>query len=806
MNILEKVKNFFEIKENKVQALQQKENDSVGSIISPVFKEIPPDSKSGKFLTEGLRSWAFIAISAIADEIATTEISLYKKVGSDWLDQENHKALKLIEKPNNFQTKEDFLWLTVVYWLSEGEAPIYLNSPKNPTEMVLLNPERLTLEFDDKNIIGKYIYRQSDGKRTIIPAENMLMLKIPSVYSPFRGTGLMRYIAQTLDIDNYIDEYVKLFFYNDTTPGAVLETEQELNKNIVERLKNQFRNRHQGVKNSHKLAILEKGMKYKKTSSNINELQLKELNDLIRDKVLACFRVPKSVLGIVEDVNRSNAEASSYTFSKRCIEPKVKMIQGQLNQFLLPRISDSDNLWFEFENVVDEDKLVNAQINEIGVRNGWLTKNEVRETMGLDPLEEDEADEPKKEDPKKRDDDEEEENEEDKKEPKKRIREKKRPDTLVEIMKDILEEEKPNPKKFYTETELVDFHKNKIMFTGHIESNFINELNIHFRRQKRTILKQLEGKATKSNKLNLLLDFDSEVLSMIKIASPFLFEAIQKESELTYALLGLRGGLTPLDSLVRDFVNTRTLKLGEETTKTSQEAIDNIIKKWSEDGKSTIELRKELEEYFDGTGEVGAKARASMIARTETTKATGFAQQEVYKETGAISKQWLTAVDEKVCEWCNSMNDKYGNGMVVGIEENFFDKGDIFVNSEGKQMSLDWENIDTPPLHPNCRCDIIPVYAESKSLNNKAEIKKAMIEKKEKFELEQKRLQEIEDRELLINKKEFKLIEKEENLAKEEEKQKKLSEELKKEKEKTKKELKELEDYNKKLNGKVKST
>jgi HK97 family phage portal protein len=763
MSFIDNILGYFR-QEKEVEVVKQKQDEEVGRIIQPIFREIPPNSKAGKFLSEGFRSWAFIAISAIADEVATTELVLYNKKSEDWEPIENHPVLSLLEKPNSFQTKEDFLWLATIYWLSEGEAPIYLNSPKNPTEMVLLNPEKLTMEFDNKKIIGGYKYQQSNGTTTMIPAENVLMLKMPSTASPFRGTGIMKYIAQTLDIDNYIEEYLKLFFFNDTTPGATIETDQELTKSIIERLKNQFTARHQGVKNSHKLAVLEKGLKYHKISSNMNELQLKELNDLIRDKVLAAFKCPKSVLGIVEDVNRANAEASSYSFSRRAVLPKLKMIESQLNQFLLPKFNSTEKLWFEFETPVFQDKLVDAQVWALGVQNGWLTVNEVREEIGLDQLDEEDL---IPEIPQEEEETPPEEDEEQGKFAKpKRIREKKRPDALVEIMKDIISEENPEPKKFYSEDELVKFHDDKIMFMNFIERDYIGDLRKNFRRQKRELLKQIEGKSVKDNSLNLQLDADKEVLNMIKLSQPYLYEAIVKESELTYALLGLRGRLTPTSDLVKNFVNKRTIKLGKETTETTQRAIDRIVKDWGEKQGSWTDLRSSIDTYFfDYDDELQPKGRAAMIARTELSNATGFAQQEVYKETGAVGKQWLTATDERVCEECESMNDKYGSGMIVGIGENFFNKGDELPSGE----TNDWEAVDTPPLHPSCRCDIIPIYEESRSYINEEKYRKKFRQAKKIID-EEKRLKDkdlkLVDKEAEITKKKIDLVNNIEKLEK----------------------------------------
>jgi len=279
------------------------------------------------------------------------------------------------------------LWLTTLFLLAEGEAPWYLNSKKNPTEMVLLNPERLSIVFSDTDIIGSYKYRTTKGTEQNIDAENIVFLKLPSYNTPFRGMGVLKYIAQTLDVDNFIEEYLRVFFYNDTTPGAVLQTEQVLNNDIVKRLQNQFREKFGGIKNKHKMAVLESGLKWQKTSANLNELELRSVNEWLRDKVLSAFKVPKSVLGIIDDVNRANGENSDRVFAKRAVQPKMKIIEAQINKFLLPKFSEGKNLWDEFEDIVLPDRLSEAQIDQIYLLAGVITKNEVRERLGYEQIE-----------------------------------------------------------------------------------------------------------------------------------------------------------------------------------------------------------------------------------------------------------------------------------------------------------------------------------------------------------------------------------------------------------------------------------
>lgn len=799
MGILQRMRGLFGVKKEE----GKKAVETLGSIIAPIFREIPPDTNAGKYLSEGMRSWAYIAMSAIADEVSTSDLEIYRKQGNDWIEVEENQALSVIEKPNQFQTKEELLWLTMMFLLAEGEAPWLLNNDKNPTEIVLLNPQRLKAIYSEDNLISQYRYQQTNGKEKIIEAGNIVFFKFPNYQTPFRGAGIMSYVTTTLDLDKFIEDYLKYFFYNDATPGAVLQTDQILSDPIIKRLRVQFENRHKGVKNSSKMAILEAGLKWQEISSKMNEMQIPLMIDAMRDKILATFKVPKSVLGIVLDVNRANAEASDYTFSRRCILPKLKLIEAQLNQFYLPKFSEGMNLWFEFENPVKEDMEQKARIWQTAIDTGWLTVNEVREEIGLERLDDERYDGviPEMPDmtPK------EEKKEEKKEEPKKFVKrlsklgrvsrarktevkeEKKteyKEDIFVEVCKDIIKENAP--KRFYTENEMQKFHDDKIMFIDTIEADYKDKLEKFFRGQHNRLREQLQGKMLNKKAFEFNFDEEAEAKLMAKVSIPFMRQAIEKESKLAFALIGIHDQLTTQDKVVKDYLDKRPLKLGKQTSETSKNEIERIVSQWTEKEGSWTDLRQSLSGYFDKA----EKYRAEMIARTELNRATSFAEKESYKEVGAVGERWFTAIDERVCEFCSEMD-----GKIININDNFWDNGESIVGRDGGIFNFD-ESVEYPPLHPNCRCDIVPVfeeditenirsYGEYKINNGKRAMKILELEEKEK---------QLKEKEKRVNELELQAIDEGIKVIKKEE-------ELDKLEKKVEKEIGEIEKFKKEING-----
>lgn len=114
---------------------------------------------------------------------------------------------------------------------------------------------------------------------------------------------------------------------------------------------------------------------------------------------------------------------------------------------------------------------------------------------------------------------------------------------------------------------------------------------------------------------------------------------------------------------------------------TTREEVNTLVGQATEEGWSNDELADALEESG-----AFSSARAEMIARTETAMADVQGNLAGWKESGVVEgKEWSVSQDE-VCDECNALD-----GVVVPLDGSF-PNGD-------------------PPLHPNCRCDVLPVMA-----------------------------------------------------------------------------------------------
>lgn len=116
-------------------------------------------------------------------------------------------------------------------------------------------------------------------------------------------------------------------------------------------------------------------------------------------------------------------------------------------------------------------------------------------------------------------------------------------------------------------------------------------------------------------------------------------------------------------------------------TETTRDMLHRSVTTAMAEGQSNTELAKTIREDT-----AFSKDRADMIARTETAMADVQGQIAGWKASGVVGgKQFLAAPD--CCDDCQALD-----GQIVDLDEDF---------TEGD-----------PPIHPNCRCDVIAVLTD----------------------------------------------------------------------------------------------
>jgi len=152
-------------------------------------------------------------------------------------------------------------------------------------------------------------------------------------------------------------------------------------------------------------------------------------------------------------------------------------------------------------------------------------------------------------------------------------------------------------------------------------------------------------------------------------------------------------------------------QIGDTVNTTTQVRIKDLMQNGIAEGLSTNDLADRIEQWSTSQedGEDFNRNRALTIARTESARAMSLAKVKAWESTDLVSgKEWVLAPD--ACEFCTAAAKNFKGGQDISTP--FFTKGDVLQLEDGSTMELDYSDVEAPPLHPNCRCDMVPVVID----------------------------------------------------------------------------------------------
>ena len=98
------------------------------------------------------------------------------------------------------------------------------------------------------------------------------------------------------------------------------------------------------------------------------------------------FDLPAQFLGVINDVNRATADAMNEMAFRSAIVPTARLVAEYLTRDAIGKKLGWTDLEFVFTDVDATDEMQQAQIDEILLRNGIVTVNEVRRARGLSEI------------------------------------------------------------------------------------------------------------------------------------------------------------------------------------------------------------------------------------------------------------------------------------------------------------------------------------------------------------------------------------------------------------------------------------
>ncbi|MER0170359.1 MAG: phage portal protein [Nitrosomonas sp.] len=654
------------------------------------------------------KEWVFIAVDKVAGAVASIRFKVmrYQRNGDD---QEvfDGPLVDFLENPAQGFTGKDFIYLNTAWKELTGNAFWEKDKFKKLNPMI---PTNVSPVIDNNGSLLGYRYTQGGNQRVIV-ADKVLHDRYMNPANPYWGVGKLAKIARWVDTSAYSNEFLRRFFLNGATFGGFLETEEET-EDRIKLIKAGLANDHTGVENAHKIGVLPKGTKYSKTTANMGEIEMGATDDRYRDKILAGFGVPKTLVGLTTEVNRASAEASEYIFARYTIKPIADDLLEFLNFHIAPLLDSSDKYYFAYDEFIPVN--VDAQLKEREIalnRQPYKTVNEVRAEVGLPPVKggdvvyappfQSPLGEPQASpDPAPNDN-----GNEDPTPPKKSIprrirqteKKNKSIDNIVNIISKAVEDIEA------TKDMDAEAHKD---FVGRVSSfleRMENAVRVFNSEQQSRVRANL-ARATKDVSKGDLMDMDEEVGAMINFVYPILRGVMTEQALAEWEAQGFEGAFDNNSESLIKTIERATKRLAKSYNNTTVTLLKKALNEGITAGDGLDGLTKRVQEIY----EFSDKVRAKSVAHTESFYIANKGNKEAYKQSGVVKTiRWYTSEDERVCVFCGPLH-----GKIVGVQENFFKKGDVYTVIDGKgqshSLNLNYRTIGEPPIHTNCNCFIRP--------------------------------------------------------------------------------------------------
>lgn len=355
------------------------------------------NSSSGKRVNErsAMQMTAvYSCVRILSEAVAGLPLHLYRYTSENSKEKaaDNPLYFLLHDEPNPEMSSFVFRETLMTHLLLWGNAyaQIIRNGKGEVIGLYPLMPDRMNVDRDEHGkLYYEYMVSSDDApinKVSAVKLQPSDVLHIPGLgFDGLVGYSPIAMAKNAIGLAIAAEEYGSKFYANGATPSGILEYPGTVKE--PEKVRESWNAGFGGSSNSHKVAVLEEGMKYTPISISPNEAQFLETRKFQINEIARIFRVPPHMVGDLEKSSFSNIEQQSLEFVKYTLEPWLVRWEQAMQRSL---ISQNDKAVFFIKFNVDGLLRGDYQSRMSGYatarQNGWMSANDIRELENLDRI------------------------------------------------------------------------------------------------------------------------------------------------------------------------------------------------------------------------------------------------------------------------------------------------------------------------------------------------------------------------------------------------------------------------------------
>ncbi len=526
-----------------------------------------------------------------------------------------------------------------------------------------LRPDRIEIEFTKRE--PYYIYTMDDGQKFKIKNHEMLHIKGPG-YDGYKGYSPVGMHRQAIGMGLSVEEYGARFFASGGKPGGVIKHPGRLKEEGRDNLRESWQKMHAGLKNQHKVAILEEGMEYQQIGIPPEDAQFLKTREFQLQEMARIYRIPLHMLADLGRVTYNNIEHMGIDFVVHTMGPWLKRWEQELTTKLLTT-TERKKYFPEFlvEGLLRGDTQTRFAAYSTARQWGWMSADDVRELENMNPLPDDQGE-----------------------------------TYLVPmnmISADEVKDREPaenvpqQPEKKSTE---VRARTNRDKLAKRYEPLFKDAAGRIINREaadiRRAAKRLIDGMDTKEFIEWVEEFYDTAPEWMRKVIAPVIrsYVGIMVEAAM--------GEVGAADVDIDDLTERLTDGFVNKRAGQGRGQLRSLIMEVAEEASDPVELVNERMGNWTDT-------LPEKIAKHESVFCAGHVARAVFVAAGVV-KLVVRNTGSKTCEFCEMLD-----GKVVGVQQPIIGANESIDSKDGagKPLRVSGPKF-TPPFHRGCVCQILP--------------------------------------------------------------------------------------------------
>ncbi len=193
-----------------------------------------------------------------------------------------------------------------VFWVfTEMQGP-------RPKEIMVVSGSQMHPITHNRRVDGVLVgweFRGTGGQRETFSLDEVHQWRNFNPYDRFHGMGALTAGKLSIDYSYGAGLFNASALNNGAEPGIILTTTGNLQPDQVQLLRSQFDARQRGPGNAKRTAVLTGGMGVETVAMNLVDMQMAELSMMTDVRICSAFRVPPEVIGIITEAQYGKGPA-----------------------------------------------------------------------------------------------------------------------------------------------------------------------------------------------------------------------------------------------------------------------------------------------------------------------------------------------------------------------------------------------------------------------------------------------------------------------------------------------------------------